>query len=112
MQGYYEVMKSIGVFLLACFFEVGGGYLVWLWLKEHRGLSYGIIGLVMLGIYGVVATLQPANFGRVYASYGGFFIIFSLFWAMIFDNFKPDKFDIIGSLIALFGVCVIMYAKR
>lgn len=42
---------------------------MWLWLKEHRGLSYGIIGLVMLGIYGVVATLQPANFGRVYASY-------------------------------------------
>ena len=62
--------------------------------------------------YGVVATWQTSNFARVYATYGGFFIIMSLLWAMKFDNFVPDKYDIIGGLIAIAGVCVIHFVPR
>ena len=63
-------------------------------------------------LYGVVATLQTASFARVYATYGGFFIVLSLLWAYKFDGYIPDKFDIIGALIALVGVCVIYFTPR
>jgi small multidrug resistance family-3 protein len=106
------IIKSLMIFLLAGIFEIGGGYLVWLWLKEDRPLWYGILGGIVLALYGAVATLQTAGFGRVYAAYGGIFIVLSLLWAWKVDNFKPDRYDILGAFIALIGVFIIFYAPR
>lgn len=106
------VLKSIAIFILAGFCEIGGGYLIWLWLKEGKPFYYGILGGVILTLYGIVATLQTSNFARVYATYGGFFIVMSLLWAYKMDNYIPDKYDVIGALIALVGVCIIYYFPR
>ena len=106
------ILKSVLIFLLAGLCEIGGGYLVWLWLRDGKPLWYGLLGAGILIAYGIVATWQTANFARTYATYGGFFIVMSLLWAYKFDNFKPDKFDIIGAAIALVGVCIIFYAPR
>lgn len=106
------IAKLILIFLLAGLCEIGGGYLVWLSIKEGKPLWYGIIGAIILISYGVVATFQTASFARTYAAYGGFFIVMSLLWAYKFDNFKPDKYDIIDAAIVLIGVCIIFYAPR
>jgi small multidrug resistance family-3 protein len=106
------VLKSIFLFILAGFCEIGGGYLLWLSLREGKPLWYGLLGGIILALYGVVATLQNSNFARVYATYGGIFIVMSLLWAYKIDNYIPDKFDIIGALVALTGVCIIYYAPR
>lgn len=106
------IIKSLSIFLLAGLCEIGGGYLVWLWLKEGKPVWYGILGAVILALYGIVATFQTAGFGRVYATYGGIFIIMALVWAWKVDNFKPDKYDIIGALIAVAGACIIIYMPR
>lgn len=106
------ILKSVSIFLLAGLCEIGGGYLIWLWLRKGMSLGYGIAGAAIMVLYGVVATWQMSSFGRVYATYGGFFIIMSLLWAYFFDDFKPDKYDIIGSLITMLGVCIIYYAPR
>ncbi|HHD2752657.1 TPA: YnfA family protein [Clostridium perfringens] len=109
-----ENLKSIFYFLIAGIFEIGGGYLVWLWLREGKSLWYGILGAIALILYGIIPTLQPSNsnFGRVYATYGGIFIVLSILWGWKVDNIIPDKFDLIGGLIALIGVLIIMYAPR
>jgi len=106
------IAKSLLLFVSAGICEIGGGYLVWLWTREGRPLYYGLLGLALLGLYGVVATLQPSTFGRVYATYGGIFIAMSLLWAWRIDGFKPDRYDIIGAIVALAGVMIIMYAPR
>ena len=106
------ILKSLSIFFLAGLCEIGGGYLMWLWLKEGKPVWYGLLGGLILALYGFVATLQTANFGRVYATYGGIFIVMSLIWAYKFDNFVPDKYDLIGAGIALLGVCIIYYAPR
>ena len=106
------ILKSVLIFILAGFCEIGGGYLIWGWLKEDKPFWYGILGGSVLILYGVVATLQNESFARVYATYGGFFIVMSLLWAIKFDHFTPDKFDILGAVIALIGVCIIYYAPR
>lgn len=109
-----EIIKSIFYFILAGIFEIGGGYLIWLWLRDGKSLWYGIAGAVVLILYGIVPTLQPSNasFGKVYAAYGGIFIALSILWGWKIDNVTPDKFDLIGGVIALIGVIVIMYAPR
>lgn len=106
------VVKSVLIFVLAGLCEIGGGYLVWLWLRQGKPFWYGIAGAIILILYGIVATFQSATFARTYATYGGFFIVMSLLWAYKFDNFWPDKYDIIGASIALIGVCIIFYAPR
>ncbi|HBI7168962.1 TPA: YnfA family protein, partial [Clostridium perfringens] len=105
-----ENIKSIFYFLLAGVFEIGGGYLIWLWLRQGKSLIYGIIGALVLILYGIIPTLQPenSNFGRVYATYGGIFIVLSILWGWKVDNIIPDKFDLIGGFIALIGVLIIM----
>ena len=106
------IAKSFAYFLLAGLCEIGGGYLVWLWLRHGRTPWYGAAGAVVLALYGVVPTLQPAHFGRVYAAYGGVFVVLSLLWGWKIDRIAPDRFDLLGGLVALAGVGIIMYWPR
>jgi len=105
--------RSVALFAVAAVAEIGGAYLMWQAVKEGRGALYALAGAAALTGYGAVAALQPdANFGRVLAAYGGVFIVGSLLWGMLFDGFRPDRFDIAGAAVCLVGVAVIMYAPR
>lgn len=106
-------LKSIVLFVLAAVLEIGGAWLVWQGVKEHRGWLWIGAGALALGAYGFVAAFQPdAHFGRVLAAYGGVFIAGSLLWGMVADGFRPDRWDITGALVCLVGVGLIMYAPR
>lgn len=106
------LLKSIAFFLIAGLFEIGGGYLIWIWLREGKSIWYAAIGAVVLVLYGIIPTLQPGNFERIYAAYGGVFVVMSILWGWKIDNVVPDRFDLIGSFIVLLGVAVIMYWPR
>ena len=107
-----EQFRSLLYFVLAGLCEIGGGYLVWLWLREGKSVRVGLLGGAVLFLYGIIPTLQPAHFGRVYAAYGGIFIVLSILWGWKIDKITPDRFDLIGGLISLTGVFVIMYWPR
>lgn len=107
------VAKSIALFIVAAFAEIGGAWLVWQGVREHRGLAWVGFGIVALAAYGFVATLQPdAHFGRILAAYGGVFVAGSLAWGMALDGYRPDRWDIAGAAVCLVGVVLIMYAPR
>lgn len=100
------------LFFIAAIMEIGGGYLVWLWIREKRKSTLALLGGIILFVYGIIPTLQPAHFGRVYAAYGGIFIISSIIWGRIIDKKKPDRYEIIGSVVAVIGAAIIFYAPR
>lgn len=107
------VARSMLLFALAALAEIGGAWLIWQGVREHRGWIWMGGGVLALGAYGFVATLQPdAHFGRILAAYGGVFVVGSLAWGMAMDGFRPDRYDITGALVCLMGVGVIMYAPR
>jgi small multidrug resistance family-3 protein len=107
------VVRSLVLFALAALAEIGGAWLVWQGVREHRGLLWIGAGVVSLGLYGFVATLQPdAHFGRILAAYGGVFVAGSLAWGVVVDRFRPDRWDYAGAVICLVGVVVIMYGPR
>lgn len=104
---------AIAIFILAGLAEIGGGYLVWLWLREQRSVWYGISGSLILVLYGVIPTLQKfPSFGRVYAAYGGVFIILAVLWGWLIDKKSPDLYDWIGAVICIVGVSVMLWAPR
>jgi small multidrug resistance family-3 protein len=104
--------KSVALFLLAGLCEIGGGYLVWQWWRNGAAWFLGLLGAGILVLYGIVPTYQPVHFGRVYAAYGGVFVVLSVAWGWAVDRVTPDRFDLLGSVFCLAGVVVIMYWPR
>ena len=108
-----SVLRSILLFVVAALAEIGGAWMVWQGVREHRGTAWIGAGIAALAAYGFVATFQDdPNFGRILAAYGGIFVAGSLLWGVVVDGFRPDRYDVAGALICLVGVAVIMYAPR
>jgi small multidrug resistance family-3 protein len=108
-----RLLLIVGLFVLAGLCEIGGGYLVWGWMREHRPVAWALIGALVLAAYGVVAALQPiSEFGRVYAAYGGVFIALALLWGVLVDGFRPDRWDLLGASICVVGVLVMVGPPR
>ena len=102
-----------GLFVLAGLCEIGGGYLVWGWVREGRPLAWALVGAGVLALYGVVAALQPIEaFGRVYAAYGGVFVALALLWGVLVEGWRPDRYDILGVLVIVAGVLVMVVPPR
>lgn len=107
------ILRSTALFVVAAIAEIGGVWLVWQAVREHRGALFAVAGVVALAGYGFVASAQPdQHFGRILAAYGGVFVAGSLLWGMAFDGFRPDRFDVVGAVLCLAGVAVIMYVPR
>jgi small multidrug resistance family-3 protein len=106
------IIVTLALFFAAAIAEIGGGYLIWSWIRKKKTLILGVVGGVILFIYGIIPTLQPSNFGRVYAAYGGIFIVFSILWGVLIDKKKPDRYEIIGTFIVLVGAVIIYYSPR
>lgn len=104
---------AILLFVLAGIAEIGGGYLIWLWLKESKPIGYGLAGGLVLIVYGIIPTLQSfPSFGRVYAAYGGVFVVLAVLWGWWIDKKTPDLYDWIGAGICVVGVSVMLWAPR
>jgi small multidrug resistance family-3 protein len=108
-----SITNAIILFILAGVAEIGGGYLVWLWLREGQPFWFGIIGSLILVAYGIIPTFQHfPTFGRVYAAYGGVFIILSILWGWGIDKKTPDTYDWIGLAFCLIGASIILWGPR
>jgi len=107
-----NVSISLFLFFAAGLCEIGGGYLVWLWLREDMSWVLGAIGGFILFLYGIIPTFQPTYFHRIYATYGGIFIVMALFWGLFLEGEVPDIYDIVGAIVAIAGIIIIFYAPR
>lgn len=107
-----RVLVTLLFFFLAGLCEIGGGYLVWLWLRDDMSWIFGVLGGFVLFLYGIVPTFQPSHFHRIYAAYGGVFIVMSILWGWLFQGIPPDRYDILGTVVAVAGVAIIFYMPR
>jgi small multidrug resistance family-3 protein len=104
-------MRALLLFVVAGLLEIGGGYLVWLWLRLDRSVALGLAGFVALALYGVIPCFQDQSFGRVYAAYGAVFIVLSVLWGWQIDQQRPDARDWIGAAICVAGALVILWPR-
>ncbi len=109
-----HLIQTALLFLLAGLLEIGGGYLVWIWLREQRPVYVGFLGFIALASYGIVPVFQSTQhpFGRIYAAYGAVFIVLSFLWGWGVDGKKPDLLDSLGVAICILGVLVMMQARE
>lgn len=108
-----EVFRALMLFTLAGVAEIGGGWLVWQWLRVDRPWPIGLLGALVLFSYGIIHTFQEeATFGRIYAAYGGIFLVIALTWGVLFDRWRPDRWDFLGAGLCLVGVSIMLFGPR
>lgn len=106
-------MRSFVFFLLAALGEISGCYAFWAWLRLDRSILWIIPGILALIIFAFALTkVDASNAGRVYAAYGGIYILSSIFWLWLVEGVKPDRWDLLGVAISLMGTVVILFSPH
>lgn len=106
-------MHSAFVFFAAAFFEIAGCFAVWGWWRLDKSALWLIPGAVCLAVFAWLLTLVDVEHaGRAYAVYGGIYIVASLAWLWAVEGSRPDRWDMLGSVVCLIGAAIILYAPR
>ena len=105
-------LKTLALFAATAVAEIVGCYLPWLWLRQGKTVWLLVPAALSLALFAWLLTLHPAAAGRVYAAYGGVYIAVALLWLWVVDGIRPSVWDITGSLVALAGMGIIMFAPR
>lgn len=93
--------------------EIAGCFAFWAWLRLDRSPWWLAPGIAALILFAYLLTLVEAEHaGRAYAAYGGVYIAASLLWLWIVEDAKPDRWDLIGAAICLFGAAIILFGPR
>jgi small multidrug resistance family-3 protein len=106
------VLKTFGLFLLTAVAEIVGCYLPYLVLKQGKTFWLLIPAALALAVFAWLLTLHPTASGRVYAAYGGVYVMMAIFWLWGVDGIRPSTWDIVGSLVAVTGMAIIMLGAR
>ena len=105
-------LKTLFLFLITAVAEIIGCYLPYLWLKEGKSIWLLVPAATSLALFAWLLSLHPAAAGRVYAAYGGVYVFVAIVWLWLVDGIKPTTWDVVGSMVALVGMAIIMFAPR
>ncbi|GAA4081751.1 YnfA family protein [Zhongshania borealis] len=107
-------LKTTGLFIITALAEIIGCYLPYLWLREGKSILLLLPAALSLALFAWLLSLHPsaASAGRVYAAYGGVYIVMAILWLWAIEGIRPSTWDLIGSAVALFGMAIIMFAPR
>jgi len=106
------MVTTVAIFLVAVTAELGGVYAVWQWRRHGGSLWLVPVGLAALFLYAVIQTFQSqSQFGRLYAAYAGVFLVGAMTSGWLLEGFRPDRFDLIGAGIVIFGIVTILWGR-
>lgn len=105
-------LKTVALFLITALAEIVGCYLPYLWLRQGRSAWLLLPAAASLALFAWLLTLHPTAAGRVYAAYGGVYVVTAIFWLWSVDGVRPTAWDLLGSAVALAGMAIIMFGPR
>jgi small multidrug resistance family-3 protein len=106
-------MRSLGWYLLAAAGEIAGCFTFWMWLRQGKHVAWLLPGLMALAVFAFALTrVESSHAGRVYAAYGGIYILSSLIWLWLVEGTRPDRWDLLGMTVCLLGAGIILYGPR
>ncbi|OHV15365.1 hypothetical protein BK022_19540 [Methylorubrum extorquens] len=106
-------MKTYLAFVGAALAEIAGCFAFWAWLRLDKSALWLLPGMVALALFAYLLTLVESEAaGRAYAAYGGIYIVAAIFWLWGFEGHRPDRWDMIGAAVCLFGSGLILFAPR
>jgi small multidrug resistance family-3 protein len=106
-------MPSFILYSAAAIAEIGGCFAFWAWLRLGRSVYWVVPGMVSLTVFALLLTRIESLFaGRTFAAYGGVYIAASVLWLWVVEGQRPDRWDVVGSVICLIGAGIILLGPR
>jgi small multidrug resistance family-3 protein len=106
-------MPSFILYSAAAIAEIGGCFAFWAWLRLDRSVYWVLPGVISLIVFAVLLTRIDSLFaGRTFAAYGGVYITASVLWLWVVEGQRPDRWDMVGSVICLVGAAIILLGPR
>ncbi|MGA4365714.1 YnfA family protein [Pantoea ananatis] len=102
------MLKTTLLFFITALAEIIGCFLPWLWLKKGASMWLLLPAALSLGLFVWLLTLHPTASGRVYAAYGGVYVLTAMLWLRVVEGVKLSAWDWSGALIALSGMLIIV----
>ncbi|MEX0439205.1 YnfA family protein [Providencia rettgeri] len=101
-------IKIIGLLFITALAEIAGCYFPYLWMKKQGGAWLLIPAALSLMLFVWLLTLHPEASGRIYATYGGIYIVTALAWLKVVDGVSLTVTDWVGALVVLIGAGIII----
>ncbi|MDL4912499.1 MAG: YnfA family protein [Enterobacterales bacterium endosymbiont of Blomia tropicalis] len=102
------MVKTVLLFFLTALAEIIGCFLPWLWLKKGASVWWLIPAAASLALFVWLLTLHPVASGRVYAAYGGVYVLTALLWLRLVEGVKLSVWDWSGASIAFIGMLIMV----
>jgi small multidrug resistance family-3 protein len=99
---------ALALFLVTAAAEIGGCYLVYLWLRQGKSAWLLAPAAASLALFAFLLTLHPAAAGRTYAAYGCVYVAAAIAWLWAIERVRPTAWDAAGVLVALAGMAIIV----
>lgn len=106
------LLNTTLLFIATAIAEIIGCYLPYLWLRKDGSIWLLIPAAASLVLFVWLLTLHPAASGRVYAAYGGVYVVTALVWLNVIEGIKLSPFDWVGAGLALIGMGIIVAGWR
>jgi small multidrug resistance family-3 protein len=106
------VAKTGILFVVTALAEILGCYLPYLWLRKGGSPWFLVPAAASLACFAWLLSLHPTAAGRVYAAYGGVYVVVAILWLWTIDGVIPDRWDLLGCMVSLVGMSIIMFSPR
>jgi small multidrug resistance family-3 protein len=101
------------LYVAAALAEIAGCFAFWAWLRLDRSVWWILPGVASLALFaGLLTLVDSSAAGRAYAAYGGVYIAAAIGWSWAAEGVSPDRWDLAGGAICLFGAAIILLAPR
>lgn len=102
------LLKTTGLFVATAVAEIIGCFLPYLWLRKGGSVWLLVLAAMSLAAFVWLFTLHPAASGRVYAAYGGVYVVTARVWLRLIDGIELSTTDWVGAGIALLGMAIMV----
>ena len=102
------MFKTLILFFATALMELLGCFLPYVWLRQHGSVWLLPIATLCLIAFVYLLSLHPVASGRVYAAYGGVYVISALLWLRWVDKIALSAPDWFGASVILGGVLLII----
>lgn len=106
------LVRAGALFAVTAVAEILGCYLAYLWLRGGRPAWVLAPAALSLAAFAWLLSLHPGPAGRTYAAYGAVYVATAIVWLALVEGQRPDRWDLLGALVALAGMAIIALGPR
>lgn len=103
-----KIITTFALFFITAIMEILGCYFPHLILNQGRTHWLWLPTALCLAAFVWLLSLHPAASGRIYAAYGGIYVVTALLWLRYVDQVSLSRWDLLGGVVVIVGAAIVI----